>query len=152
MLKLTPTQRGLLVSAATDPRGEVNETGVTESVIKQMIRFGLVISTPKEGGGRTLWITAKGKETVQPNPPPPEIEPTPQSPNPERPKGKIGLLLGLLQRPEGARLTDMTAATGWQPHSVRGALSGIKTLRGVTLTSEKTETGRLYRAVVTDAP
>jgi hypothetical protein len=33
-------------------------------------------------------------------------------------------MLDLLKRPNGARLKELMKATGWQPHSVRGFLSG----------------------------
>jgi hypothetical protein len=33
-------------------------------------------------------------------------------------------ILGLLKRPGGATLKELLKATGWQPHSVRGFLSG----------------------------
>ncbi len=40
----------------------------------------------------------------------------------------------------------MTAATGWQAHSVRGAMSGaLKKKLGLIIASEKTEAGRVYR-------
>ncbi len=40
----------------------------------------------------------------------------------------------------------MTAATGWQAHSVRGAMSGaIKKKLGLTILSEKSEGRRIYR-------
>ena len=35
-------------------------------------------------------------------------------------------LLALLQTGTGASLEDMTEATGWQPHTVRAALTGLK--------------------------
>ena len=59
---------------------------------------------------------------------------------------KIEIVISLLSRPEGASLAALSEATGWQAHSVRGALSGaLKAKRGLTITSEKTEAGRLYR-------
>ena len=62
------------------------------------------------------------------------------------PKGKLGALVALLLRPEGASLEAMQAATGWQAHSVRGALSGtIKKKLGLEVASEKTDAGRVYR-------
>ena len=39
---------------------------------------------------------------------------------------KISLVLDLLHRPGGASLDDMVAATGWQPHSARAVLSGLR--------------------------
>jgi hypothetical protein len=63
-----------------------------------------------------------------------------------RPPSKLETLTALLRRPGGARLAEMTAATGWQAHSVRGAMSGaLKKQRKLTILSEKTESGRLYR-------
>ena len=67
-------------------------------------------------------------------------------PSPQQPKGKLGVLVGLLSRPEGARIQDLAAATGWQVHSVRGAIAGaLKKDRGLNVVSTKTETGRTYR-------
>jgi hypothetical protein len=62
------------------------------------------------------------------------------------PKGKLGTVIGMLRRPEGAQITELMAATGWQAHSVRGAISGaIKKKLGLIVTSDKTEAGRVYR-------
>ena len=53
----------------------------------------------------------------------------------------------MLQRPQGATIAEIMASTGWQPHTVRGALAGaLKKRLGLTVTSEKVETrGRIYR-------
>ena len=39
---------------------------------------------------------------------------------------KADTILGLLQRPTGASIAELTKATGWQPHSVRAALTGLR--------------------------
>ena len=39
---------------------------------------------------------------------------------------KIAKLQILLERPSGARLDALCKATGWQTHSVRAALSGLR--------------------------
>lgn len=66
----------------------------------------------------------------------------------DKPKGKLASLIDLLSQPEGATLEAMTAATGWQPHSVRGAMAGsLKKGKGLTITSEKTEAGRIYKII-----
>ena len=62
-----------------------------------------------------------------------------------RGKSKQALIIGLLSREKGATLAEITAATGWLPHTARAALTGLRH-KGHTLTSSK-ETGgtRTYR-------
>ena len=57
------------------------------------------------------------------------------------------MLVDLLARAEGATIAELQAATGWQPHSVRGALSGVVAKKlGHTVASVKEgERGRVYR-------
>ena len=40
------------------------------------------------------------------------------------PKGKLGDMVALLKRLEGVTVTALMESTGWQKHSVRGAISG----------------------------
>jgi len=60
---------------------------------------------------------------------------------------KQALLIGLLKRKRGATIDEIAQATGWQAHSVRGAISGtLKKKLGLAVLSEKTDgRGRLYR-------
>ncbi len=55
----------------------------------------------------------------------------------------------MLRRPEGATIEQVVEATGWQRHTVRGAMSGaLKKKLGLTLASEKVEgRGRVYRII-----
>jgi len=70
----------------------------------------------------------------------------------DAPAGREGTkqakVLELLRRPEGATITQLVKATGWQPHTVRGAMAGaLKKRLGIAITSEKPEEGdRIYRA------
>lgn len=61
--------------------------------------------------------------------------------------GKLGAMIGLLRRPEGTSLEALMKVTGWQKHSVRGALAGaIKKKIGHKVWSEKMASGeRRYR-------
>ncbi len=69
------------------------------------------------------------------------------SPAVVRPGTKQALLIDLLKRKKGATLEKIVAATGWQPHSVRGAISGtLKKKLGLAVTSERVGDGsRVYR-------
>ena len=40
--------------------------------------------------------------------------------------GKQATIEALIRRPEGAAIADLRAATGWQQHSVRAALTGLR--------------------------
>ena len=56
-------------------------------------------------------------------------------------------LIAMLRRKEGATIAQIVEATGWQPHTVRGAFAGaLKKKLGLTVTSEKVEgSERVYR-------
>ena len=63
---------------------------------------------------------------------------------------KQAILIEMLRRSKGATIEQMTAKTGWQPHSVRGAISGaLKKKLGLVVTSERVGDGpRRYRIQV----
>ncbi len=69
------------------------------------------------------------------------------SPPAVRPGTKQALLIDLLKRKKGATIEEIVEATGWQAHSVRGAISGaLKKKLGLAVTSEKVPArGRVYR-------
>ena len=53
---------------------------------------------------------------------------------------KQAQIIALLQRPQGASIGEIVAATGWQAHSVRGMISGaLKKKLGLPITSEKVD-------------
>ena len=62
---------------------------------------------------------------------------------------KQAILIEMLNRSKGATIADMAAKTGWQTHSVRGAISGtLKKKLGLSVTSKTVEgRGRVYRIV-----
>lgn len=69
---------------------------------------------------------------------------TPAAPGPA---GKLGTLVELLMRPDGATIAQLMEATGWLPHSVRGAMAGaLKKKHGLVIVSAKEGDVRVYRA------
>ena len=59
---------------------------------------------------------------------------------------RLDQLQALLTTEEGVSIAEMTTATGWQAHSVRGAMAGALKKRGLAITSEKIDGVRRYRA------
>ena len=60
---------------------------------------------------------------------------------------KLGKMVRLLQRTRGATLNDLEKATGWQRHSVRGAISGsLRGKHGLKIdVANDLNRGRVYR-------
>lgn len=59
---------------------------------------------------------------------------------------KIDTVISMLRAKGGTSIEQVIKATGWQPHSVRGAISGqLKKKLGLNILSEKVEGTRLYR-------
>ncbi|MBN8535279.1 MAG: DUF3489 domain-containing protein [Rhizobiales bacterium] len=69
-----------------------------------------------------------------------------EAPEPVRSAGKLATIIALLQRPDGATIDALCEATGWQRHSVRGAIAGSLKRKGYVVSSLKPENGpRRYR-------
>ena len=83
----------------------------------------------------------------------PTAAPAPRTARPATPAGKTregtkqALLVDMLRRADGVTIAEVVAATGWQPHTVRGAFAGaLKKRLGLTVVSEKVDgRGRVYR-------
>jgi uncharacterized protein DUF3489 len=62
--------------------------------------------------------------------------------NDAREGSKTATILEMLKRPGGATAKELLKATGWQPHSLRGFISGtLGKKMGLTVTSTKGEDG-----------
>ena len=68
-------------------------------------------------------------------------------PTSPRPGSKIGIVVTLLERETGATLDEMVAATGWQPHTTRAALTGLRN-KGRTIDKTKRDNATCYRIMV----
>jgi hypothetical protein len=60
---------------------------------------------------------------------------------------KLQILIDLLGRPHGASIAELMASTGWQAHSVRGALAGSLKKKGIVVTGEKVDGCRRYSII-----
>lgn len=59
---------------------------------------------------------------------------------------KLAALISMMQAPNGATIEALVTATGWQSHSVRGAIAGtIKKKLKLAVSSEKIDGVRTYR-------
>jgi hypothetical protein len=85
--------------------------------------------------GREIAVTKKAKaaKTAKANAPIKARAPTKQN-----------MLTDLLEREGGAAISALMAATGWQKHSVCGALSTLNKTLGGTIQSEKRDGERVY--------
>jgi hypothetical protein len=67
---------------------------------------------------------------------------------PPQPLSKLDTLIALMTRPGGALMVELCLATGWQAHSVRGAIAGtVKKVRGHTVASDSVDGARRYSIV-----
>ena len=66
---------------------------------------------------------------------------------PVRPGTKLAALVMELRRPQGATSLQLMLTTGWQPHTVRGAISGmLRKKLGLNVVLAHNDTGeRVYR-------
>lgn len=62
----------------------------------------------------------------------------------EQTTSKLTKVLSMLQAEGGSTLPELVAATGWQPHTARAALSGLKK-KGHAIEREKVDGVSCYR-------
>jgi hypothetical protein len=70
---------------------------------------------------------------------------TDEQPKAAKGPSKLDQLVTLLSQPGGVDLATMMTATGWQAHSVRGALAGSLRKKGHQITSGKVDGLRTWR-------
>jgi predicted ArsR family transcriptional regulator len=164
MTDLTDTQRTILAAAAIRPGMRILplpghlKGGAVKKVLTALAARGLVAETAARPGestvrdGITLVLTAAAFTAlgiVAPTAETPEEEPAPKpKANPRLREGtKQAQLIAMLKAPAGATIEEIAEATGWQHHTVRGAIAGaLKKRLGLDVTSEKVEArGRVYR-------
>jgi hypothetical protein len=148
MIKLTDTQAILLAAASQRESGSVRPIhgsikaggGATKS-IDFLLRHGLAEereTTDKTEVNRTdgdtrygAYITAAGlaaigvSEDGEPVAGATPVE-LPEIIDVEKAPTKIAIVLEMLGRPDGVLLPDLIEATGWLPHTIRAAITGLR--------------------------
>ncbi len=168
MTKLTDTQLVILSTAAGRddravlplPKSLKAYKGATTTVLKGLIKKGLAEKIPAAPGHEywredevghkiALAITDAGLAALEGEPAaPPSKRSKHRRGNASKngtPTGKAGTILTLLSRPKGARINELQKATGWQAHSIRAAITGLRK-RGITITRSQDDGMTFYRA------
>lgn len=151
-----PLPKGLAGAAAKMAVGKMIERGWLQEVDANLRRGEPLWRETGDGHGATLVVTDTGLLAIG-------IEPTvvktmvairdhlAEAPAPKQPTPRAGtkqaMLIEMLQTAEGATMEAIIAATGWQAHTARGAMSGALGKKlGLVVTSAKDDArGRVYR-------
>ena len=158
LLKLSPAQSLLLRTAARRPDGRVIPPdtlrgGARVKVLTSMLQRGWI--EPADGGHT---LTSAGYAAIgQQRPiPPDDVQPMDTTDDlqllegiPIRPGTKLAALVMALRHPQGATSLQLMLDTGWQQHTVRGAISGmLRKKLGLNVVLAHNESGeRVYRVV-----
>lgn len=156
--KLSPAQNLLLRTAARRADGRVippgnMRGGARIKVLTVLLQRGWI--EPADGGHA---LTDAGYAAIgQQRPAPPDdVQPMDTIGDlqllediPVRPGTKLAALVMALRRPQGATGLQLMLATGWQPHTVRGAISGmLRKKLGLNVVLAHNDSGeRVYRVV-----
>ncbi len=154
MTKLTDTEQVILTATSrnngTVPTRERSKSKADPraygAAVASLLKKGILeFSGPAREGDFTKdgqKLALANTETLEP-----PKKATVRSERKTRDGTKQAMMIELLKRPGGATLAEIVEATGWQAHTVRGAMAGaLKKKLGLTITSEKDESkGRVYR-------
>ena len=102
---------------------------------------------PEEVPNALAGVAAEPKRSADKKKPPREGVASRRPAEILRPGTKQALLIDMLKRKDGATISEVVEATGWQPHSVRGAISGAvkKKLGFIVETEVIGDRGRVHR-------
>jgi len=148
-------KRGLIAETATGSRAKAgaalnriwrnNEDG--RAILLHITDGGLAaIGIAPEGNDSATTGADDAPNAEAPKHAPAEGKPAPKARTP-RAGTKQAKLIEMLRAEGGATIDEIVAESGWQPHTVRGAMSGaLKKKLGLEVTSEKVEgRGRVYK-------
>lgn len=144
-MKPTTTQHAALQAAANHPQKMLTLPGNLTGGARTKVLQSLIKAHWIEPGATepdAFLITPLGLQAIGHT-----VDPVPTTERAHREGTKQATLIALLKQPAGATLGQMVQATGWQSHTVRGAMAGaLKKKLGLEITSEKLPgTERIYR-------
>ena len=156
--KLSPAQNLLLRTAARRADGHVIPPdtlrgGARAKVLTALLQRGWIESAD---GGHVMTDAGYAAIGQQRPAPPDDVQPVDTTDDlqllegiPVRPDTKLAALVVALRRPQGATSLQLMLATGWQPHTVRGAISGmLRKKLGLNVVLAHNDSGeRVYRVV-----
>ena len=156
--KITPTQTLLLRAAALNADGRV----IPPDTLRGSARVNVLTALLQRGwiepadGGHVLTNAGYMAIGQQRPAPPDDVQPVDATGDLQllegisvRPGTKLASMVMALRRPQGATSLQLMLATGWQPHTVRGAISGmLRKKLGLTVVLAHNNSGeRVYRVV-----
>jgi hypothetical protein len=157
--KLTPTQALLLRAAARRADGRVIPPANLRGGARVKAMTALMRRAWIEGSDGGFVLSDAGYAVAgRKRPAPPRAEGIQEMDTPDalqllegipvRPGTKLAALVVALRRPQGATNLQLMLATGWQPHSVRGAISALRRRLGLNVVLTRNVVGdRVYRIV-----
>lgn len=151
-----PLPKGLAGAAAKMAVSKMIEHGWLQEVDANLRRGEPLWRETGDGHGTTLVVTEAGLLAIGIEPVVVKTvvaireraaEASTLKPPTQRAGTKQAMLIAMLQAPEGATMNEIIAATGWQAHTARGAMSSALGKKlGLAVTSEKEDIrGRVYR-------
>jgi hypothetical protein len=156
--KLTDTQTAVLKAAAGHTDGNLEPLppnlrgGARAKVIEGLLARGLVAESEgshwlTDAGYAAVGRRRPGQKDVQKIDASGALQKLETTPRTIRPGTKLAAIVEAMRHPGGATIAQMMAGTGWQAHTVRGAISGMVRKRlGYQVVTEKEADGqRAYR-------
>ncbi len=160
-----PLPKGLAGAAAKMAVTKMIEHGWLQEVDANLRRGEPLWRETGDGYGTTLVVTDAGLLAIGIDPvvvktvvairKHADETPAPTLPAASQPKLRTGTkqatLISMLRAPDGATVEEIMTATGWQSHTVRGAMAGALGKKlGLTVSSAKEDgRGRVYRIGLT---
>ena len=146
--------RGLIAETATDSQTKADAAlnriwrndKDGRAILLHITDAGLAaIGVEPEGGDSAPTGADEAPSAEAPQDAPAEADPAPKA-RTARTGTKQAKLIEMLRSDGGATIDEIVVATGWQPHTVRGAFAGaLKKKLGLEVTSEKVDgRGRVY--------